>query len=110
MGPPELELVLPVEWHYPGPVGTPSCASGFANPLLTSLLFQYARKEQEDEGKKRYEEQKLDRLETKQRNGDVILPVINPGNTGSVEPVQIAQQYWETKLVSRATLAIPRAL
>lgn len=42
--------------------------------------FQYARKEQEDEGRKRYEEQKLDRLETKQRNGDVIMPVINPGN------------------------------
>ncbi|KAJ6666122.1 hypothetical protein lerEdw1_001026 [Lerista edwardsae] len=40
--------------------------------------IQYAGKEQEDEGKKRYEEQKLERLETKGRNGDVILPVINP--------------------------------
>lgn len=45
--------------------------------------FQYARKEQEDEGRKRYEEQKLDRLETKQRNGDVIMPVINPGNAAT---------------------------
>ncbi|OXB78098.1 UNVERIFIED_CONTAM: hypothetical protein H355_007240 [Colinus virginianus] len=42
------------------------------------LSLQYVHKEQEDEGRKRYEEQKLDRLETKQRNGDVILPVINP--------------------------------
>ncbi|XP_019396706.1 PREDICTED: cytosolic acyl coenzyme A thioester hydrolase isoform X1 [Crocodylus porosus] len=39
---------------------------------------QYMRKEQEEEGKKRYEQQKLERLETKQRNGDMIFPVINP--------------------------------
>ncbi|XP_010563658.1 PREDICTED: cytosolic acyl coenzyme A thioester hydrolase isoform X1 [Haliaeetus leucocephalus] len=48
------------------------------NKVLEVPPIQYARKEQEDEGKKRYEEQKLDRLETKQRNGDVIFPVINP--------------------------------
>ncbi|XP_015266862.1 PREDICTED: cytosolic acyl coenzyme A thioester hydrolase isoform X1 [Gekko japonicus] len=40
--------------------------------------IQYAGKEQEEEGRRRYEEQKLERLETKERNGDVILPVINP--------------------------------
>ncbi|XP_075762922.1 cytosolic acyl coenzyme A thioester hydrolase isoform X2 [Pelodiscus sinensis] len=39
--------------------------------------IQYAGEELEEEGKKRYEEQKLDRLTTKQRNGDVIFPVIN---------------------------------
>ncbi|XP_014807591.1 PREDICTED: cytosolic acyl coenzyme A thioester hydrolase isoform X1 [Calidris pugnax] len=48
------------------------------NKVVEVPPIQYARKEQEDEGKKRYEEQKLDRLETKQRNGDVIFPVINP--------------------------------
>ncbi|XP_048375341.1 cytosolic acyl coenzyme A thioester hydrolase isoform X2 [Sphaerodactylus townsendi] len=40
--------------------------------------IQYAGTEQEEEGRRRYEEQKLERLETKERNGDVILPVINP--------------------------------
>ncbi|XP_026515774.1 cytosolic acyl coenzyme A thioester hydrolase isoform X3 [Terrapene carolina triunguis] len=40
--------------------------------------IQYAWKELEQEGKKRYEEQKLERLVTKQRNGDLIFPVFNP--------------------------------
>ncbi|NXP81467.1 BACH hydrolase, partial [Ramphastos sulfuratus] len=48
------------------------------NKVLEVPPIQYVRKQQEDEGRKRYEEQKLDRLETKQRNGDVIFPVINP--------------------------------
>uniref|UniRef100_A0A8C3LIF4 Acyl-CoA thioesterase 7 n=1 Tax=Chrysolophus pictus TaxID=9089 RepID=A0A8C3LIF4_CHRPC len=48
------------------------------NKVVEVPPIQYMHKEQEDEGRKRYEEQKLDRLETKQRNGDVILPVINP--------------------------------
>ncbi|XP_075461090.1 cytosolic acyl coenzyme A thioester hydrolase isoform X2 [Ascaphus truei] len=38
----------------------------------------YGRKELEEEGRKRYEEQKLERMETKQRNGEFISPVINP--------------------------------
>uniref|UniRef100_A0A803YH20 palmitoyl-CoA hydrolase n=1 Tax=Meleagris gallopavo TaxID=9103 RepID=A0A803YH20_MELGA len=48
------------------------------NKVVEVPPIQYTHKEQEDEGRKRYEEQKLERLETKQRNGDVILPVINP--------------------------------
>ncbi|XP_039364936.1 cytosolic acyl coenzyme A thioester hydrolase isoform X3 [Mauremys reevesii] len=40
--------------------------------------IQYAWKELEEDGKKRYEEQKLERLVTKQRNGDIIFPVFNP--------------------------------
>ncbi|XP_053307828.1 cytosolic acyl coenzyme A thioester hydrolase isoform X4 [Spea bombifrons] len=40
--------------------------------------IEYERKELEEEGRKRYENQKLERFETKQRNGDVILPVIDP--------------------------------
>ncbi|XP_073723541.1 cytosolic acyl coenzyme A thioester hydrolase isoform X5 [Misgurnus anguillicaudatus] len=37
--------------------------------------IEYSRPEQEDLGKKRYEAQKLERLETKERNGDVITHV-----------------------------------
>lgn len=67
-------------WGAPGTAnGHPAAAHG-QGVLRACFSFQYARKEQEDEGRKRYEEQKLDRLETKQRNGDVIMPVINPGN------------------------------
>ncbi|NWZ22952.1 BACH hydrolase, partial [Asarcornis scutulata] len=54
------------------------------NKVVEVPPIQYARKEQEDEGRKRYEEQKLDRLETKQRNGDVIMPVINPAEPHTV--------------------------
>uniref|UniRef100_A0A8C9AG30 palmitoyl-CoA hydrolase n=1 Tax=Prolemur simus TaxID=1328070 RepID=A0A8C9AG30_PROSS len=38
----------------------------------------YSRQEQEEEGRKRYEAQKLERMETKWRNGDIIQPVMNP--------------------------------
>ncbi|XP_068096627.1 cytosolic acyl coenzyme A thioester hydrolase isoform X2 [Hyperolius riggenbachi] len=40
--------------------------------------IQYGKKEQEEEGRKRYENQKLERLETRHRNGEIIRPVINP--------------------------------
>ncbi|KAJ8371214.1 hypothetical protein SKAU_G00112420 [Synaphobranchus kaupii] len=40
--------------------------------------IEYLSPEQEEEGKKRYEAQKLDRLETKERNGEVIMPVLSP--------------------------------
>ncbi|XP_067328953.1 cytosolic acyl coenzyme A thioester hydrolase isoform X2 [Anolis sagrei] len=40
--------------------------------------IQFVGKEQEEEGRRRYEEQKMERMETKERNGDIILPVINP--------------------------------
>ncbi|OCT72793.1 hypothetical protein XELAEV_18035774mg [Xenopus laevis] len=39
--------------------------------------IQYERKELEQEGRKRYEDQKLERMETKQRNGEFIVPVVN---------------------------------
>ncbi|XP_004639766.1 cytosolic acyl coenzyme A thioester hydrolase [Octodon degus] len=38
----------------------------------------YSRQEQEEEGRKRYEAQKLERMGTKWRNGDVVQPVLNP--------------------------------
>ncbi|KAM9244624.1 cytosolic acyl coenzyme A thioester hydrolase isoform 1-T1 [Dugong dugon] len=40
--------------------------------------FVYSRQEQEEEGRKRYEAQKLERMETKWRNGDIVQPVLNP--------------------------------
>ncbi|KAG7472828.1 hypothetical protein MATL_G00113070 [Megalops atlanticus] len=40
--------------------------------------IEYASPEQEEEGKKRYEAQKMERLETKERNGEMILPVLSP--------------------------------
>ncbi|XP_028921724.1 cytosolic acyl coenzyme A thioester hydrolase isoform X2 [Ornithorhynchus anatinus] len=40
--------------------------------------FEYTRKEQEEEGKKRYEAQKMERMETKHKNGDIMQPIINP--------------------------------
>ncbi|XP_029395493.1 cytosolic acyl coenzyme A thioester hydrolase isoform X3 [Mus pahari] len=38
----------------------------------------YLRQEQEEEGRKRYEAQKMERMETKWRNGDIVQPVLNP--------------------------------
>ncbi|XP_057389239.1 cytosolic acyl coenzyme A thioester hydrolase isoform X2 [Balaenoptera acutorostrata] len=38
----------------------------------------YSRQEQEEEGRKRYEAQKLERMETTWRNGDIVQPVLNP--------------------------------
>lgn len=40
--------------------------------------IKYASAEQEEEGKRRYEAQKMDRLETKERNGELIAPVPAP--------------------------------
>ncbi|XP_073512793.1 cytosolic acyl coenzyme A thioester hydrolase isoform X2 [Phyllobates terribilis] len=40
--------------------------------------IQYEKPGEEEEGRKRYENQKLERLETKQKNGEYIVPVINP--------------------------------
>ncbi|XP_035238697.1 cytosolic acyl coenzyme A thioester hydrolase isoform X3 [Anguilla rostrata] len=40
--------------------------------------IEYSSPEQEEEGRKRYEAQKLDRLETKGRNGEVVMPVPTP--------------------------------
>ncbi|XP_026541388.1 cytosolic acyl coenzyme A thioester hydrolase isoform X1 [Notechis scutatus] len=48
------------------------------NKVLEVPPIQFAQKDQEEEGRRRYEEQKLARQETKERNGDVIVPVINP--------------------------------
>nr|KAF6443008.1 acyl-CoA thioesterase 7 [Molossus molossus] len=38
----------------------------------------YSRQEQEEEGRRRYEAQKLERMQTKWRNGDITQPILNP--------------------------------
>ncbi|XP_077106451.1 cytosolic acyl coenzyme A thioester hydrolase isoform X8 [Ranitomeya variabilis] len=40
--------------------------------------IQYEKPVQEEEGRKRYENQKLERFETRQKNGEYIMPVVNP--------------------------------
>ncbi|XP_073417858.1 cytosolic acyl coenzyme A thioester hydrolase isoform X2 [Dendrobates tinctorius] len=40
--------------------------------------IQYEKPGQEEEGRKRYENQKLERFETRQKNGEYIMPVVNP--------------------------------
>ncbi|GCC23524.1 cytosolic acyl coenzyme A thioester hydrolase isoform X2 [Chiloscyllium punctatum] len=52
---------------------------------------QYANPEQQEEGRKRYEAQKLDRIETRQRSEDIILPAIN------VEPYTVG--YSQSSLI-----------
>lgn len=47
-------------------------------------VFQYSSPEQKELGKKRYEAQKLERIETKERNGEVITPVTLPGKTSII--------------------------
>nr|XP_056721128.1 cytosolic acyl coenzyme A thioester hydrolase isoform X3 [Euleptes europaea] len=71
--------------------------------------IQYAGKEQEEEGRRRYEEQKLERLETKERNGDVIQPVINPGVTMKLmDEVAgiVAARHCKTNIVTASVDAI----
>ncbi|XP_067873219.1 cytosolic acyl coenzyme A thioester hydrolase isoform X2 [Heterodontus francisci] len=53
--------------------------------------IQYANPEQQEEGGKRYEAQKLDRIETKQRSEDIIFPAIN------VEPFTVG--YSQSSLI-----------
>lgn len=51
--------------------------------LLYTLCFvQYASEDQEEEGRKRYEAQKMERLETKARTEEVLPP---PPNTGILQ-------------------------
>ncbi|XP_032904468.1 cytosolic acyl coenzyme A thioester hydrolase [Amblyraja radiata] len=47
------------------------------NSVVNVPPLQYSSPEQEEEGRKRYEAQKLNRSESKQRNGTIIFPTIN---------------------------------
>ncbi|XP_062889547.1 cytosolic acyl coenzyme A thioester hydrolase isoform X2 [Mobula hypostoma] len=61
------------------------------NKVVKVPPMQYSSPEQQEEGRKRYEAQKLDRIETRQRNGDIIFPAIN------VEPYTVG--YSQSSLI-----------
>lgn len=48
-----------------------------------SFSLKYASPELEEEGRKRYEAQKTERLETKARSEEVVPPPSNPGDTAA---------------------------
>lgn len=48
--------------------------------MLNIFFLQYASAEQEEEGRKRYEAQKMERLETKARPEEMMPSPPNPGN------------------------------
>ncbi|XP_029434900.1 cytosolic acyl coenzyme A thioester hydrolase isoform X4 [Rhinatrema bivittatum] len=76
--------------------------------LVLEGLRQYESQEQENEGRKRYEAQKLERLETKQRN-DVILPTVNTGVTMKLmDEVAgiVAARHCKTNIVTASVDAI----
>ncbi|KAL2773440.1 cytosolic acyl coenzyme A thioester hydrolase isoform hBACHb [Daubentonia madagascariensis] len=69
----------------------------------------YSRQEQEEEGRKRYEAQKLERMETKWRNGDIVQPVMNPGVTMKLmDEVAgiVAARHCKTNIVTASVDAI----
>ncbi|KAI7789950.1 putative cytosolic acyl coenzyme A thioester hydrolase, partial [Triplophysa rosa] len=71
--------------------------------------IQYSSAEQEESSKKRYEAQKLERLETIERNGDVITPVSLPGVTMKLmDEVAgiVAARHCKTNIVTASVDAI----
>uniref|UniRef100_A0A8C6H2A7 Cytosolic acyl coenzyme A thioester hydrolase n=1 Tax=Mus spicilegus TaxID=10103 RepID=A0A8C6H2A7_MUSSI len=69
----------------------------------------YLRQDQEEEGRKRYEAQKLERMETKWRNGDIVQPVLNPGVTMKLmDEVAgiVAARHCKTNIVTASVDAI----
>ncbi|XP_057355641.1 cytosolic acyl coenzyme A thioester hydrolase isoform X3 [Manis pentadactyla] len=69
----------------------------------------YSRQGQEEEGRKRYEAQKLERMETKWRNGDIVQPVLNPGVTMKLmDEVAgiVAARHCKTNIVTASVDAI----
>lgn len=46
-------------------------------------FVKYASPEQEEEGRKRYEAQKMERLETKARMEEIVAPPSNPGDAAA---------------------------
>lgn len=47
---------------------------------MGGLCLQYVSAEQKEEGRKRYEAQKIERMETKARVEEVMPPLPNSGN------------------------------
>ncbi|XP_016141784.1 cytosolic acyl coenzyme A thioester hydrolase isoform X3 [Sinocyclocheilus grahami] len=57
--------------------------------IIEVPLIEYSSPEQEEAGKKRYEAQKLERIETKVRNGEIIISVSLPDRQ-TKEPYTVA--------------------
>ncbi|XP_016339822.1 cytosolic acyl coenzyme A thioester hydrolase-like isoform X3 [Sinocyclocheilus anshuiensis] len=57
--------------------------------IIEVPLIEYSSPEQEEAGKKRYEAQKLERIETKVRNGEIIMSVSLPDRQ-TKEPYTVA--------------------
>lgn len=62
--------------------------------MLNIFFLQYASAEQEEEGRKRYEAQKMERLETKARPEEVMPCPPNPGN---IFKLRVPYQFADTK-------------
>lgn len=62
--------------------------------MLNIFFLQYASAEQEEEGRKRYEAQKMERLETKARIEEVMPSPPNPGN---IFKLRVLYQFADTK-------------
>uniref|UniRef100_UPI003AAB34FD cytosolic acyl coenzyme A thioester hydrolase isoform X1 n=1 Tax=Centroberyx gerrardi TaxID=166262 RepID=UPI003AAB34FD len=58
-------------WYVP-------CSLQNVDKVMEVPPIKYDRPEQEEDGKKRYEAQKMERLETKERNEEPVPPVSNP--------------------------------
>uniref|UniRef100_A0A3Q3X146 HotDog ACOT-type domain-containing protein n=1 Tax=Mola mola TaxID=94237 RepID=A0A3Q3X146_MOLML len=61
-------------WYVP-------CSLQNVDKIMEVPPIKYASAEQEEEGRKRYEAQKMERLETKARIEEVVPPPINPPHT-----------------------------
>ncbi|XP_072334103.1 cytosolic acyl coenzyme A thioester hydrolase isoform X4 [Scyliorhinus torazame] len=71
--------------------------------------IEYESSELQEEGRKRYEAQKLDRIETKLRSEDIILPAINVGVTMKLmDEVAgiVAARHCKTNIVTASVDAI----
>ncbi|XP_051759463.1 cytosolic acyl coenzyme A thioester hydrolase isoform X6 [Ctenopharyngodon idella] len=71
--------------------------------------IEYSSSEQEEAGKKRYEAQKLERLETKERNGEILMSVSLPGVTMKLmDEVAgiVAARHCKTNIVTASVDAI----
>lgn len=62
--------------------------------MLNIFFLQYASAEQEEEGRKRYEAQKMERLETKARPEEMMPSPLNPGN---IFKLRVPYQFADTK-------------
>ncbi|XP_067384039.1 cytosolic acyl coenzyme A thioester hydrolase isoform X4 [Channa argus] len=66
-------------WYVP-------CSLQNVDKIMEVPPIKYANEDQEEEGKKRYEAQKMERLDTKARIEEAVPPPPNPGSTAEDPP------------------------